>query len=74
MAKLIRRMSSESRSYQILSELYKKGDIKPLSSKESYAIDNSVEIEFKKINEEYSAKERSSMISIAQLESSSVLV
>ncbi len=74
MAKLVRKMSSNSRSFKTLNSLFDNKKISVLSSNESYSIDNNIDLEFKKINDDYIVKERYSMISIAQLEASSKLV
>ena len=74
MAKLIRRISTESRSYKILSKLYEEGNIKVLTPEESYKIDYGIDKGFKKINDDYSVKERCSMIYINQLDSTSTLI
>jgi hypothetical protein len=74
MAKLVRKMSSNSRSFKTLNSLFDNQKINVLTSKESYKIDNKIDLEFKKINEDYVIRERYSMISIAQLEASSKLI
>ena len=74
MVKLVRKMSSNSRSFKTLNSLFDNKKISVLSSNESYSIDNNIDLEFKKINDDYIVKERYSMISIAQLEASSKLV
>jgi len=74
MAKLIRQIATDrSRSTKILMRLAAEKKVTVLTTEESYELDRKIEIGFKKINEEYTIKERNSLISVARLESSSIL-